>query len=79
MITELFEKHLIVRRAVMIWMMVMTTLVMKWAVVFAVTSPRSGAEVAMILGAILTPWTTLQGFIFKFYNEARQALARNVE
>lgn len=75
MLADLFNKHYLVRRLVLSWMMVITTILIIWAMKFAVTSPRSGADIAMILAAVLTPWTTLQGFVFKFYNEARNPIA----
>lgn len=76
MLENLFSKQFLVRRMTMIWMMVMTTIIIKWVISFATTSPRSGTEIAMILGAILTPWATLQGFVFKFYNEARNSISK---
>lgn len=71
MLADLFNKHMLMRRGTMVWMMWLTTYVILWATGFATTSLRPGAEIAMMIGALLAPIATLQGFVFKFYNEAR--------
>lgn len=73
---ESLNKNYLVRRMAIAWMLIMTTYIMKWAVVFAMNSPRSGTDVAMILAAVLTPWSTFAGFIFKFYTEARNSAVK---
>ena len=44
-----------------------------WAMRFAENGNRPGAEVAMIIGAILGPWAIVQGAALKFILEHRRA------
>ena len=44
-----------------------------WAMKFGETAERPGAEVAMIIGAILGPWAIVQGAAVKFILEHRRA------
>lgn len=38
-----------------------------WASGFAEISDRSGAEIALIIAAVIAPISTLQGYVFKQY------------
>lgn len=40
-----------------------------WAVVFASTSMKTGAEIGMIIAAVLVPWTPLQAAALKWQFE----------
>jgi len=74
-IVEAFQKHKVVRRALMLWMMALTTHVFIWAMGFsdsALTTQRTGIDLAAMIGAITGPLALLQGYVFKLYNEARQ-------
>lgn len=73
---NLFNKQMLVRRVSLVFVLALTALTYKWGMDFAMTSARSGVDVAAILAALLTPLTTLQGFIFKFYSEARTAISQ---
>jgi hypothetical protein len=39
----------------------------QWAAAFADASSRGGAEVAMIIAAVIAPVSVLQGYVFKAY------------
>lgn len=67
------DTRAVVRRVMTLGTFVMTVWVIQWAMVFAMSSPRSGADVAMILGAIMVPLNALQGFMFAAYAKGREA------
>lgn len=67
------DKRAIVRRVMTIGTFCMTMWVIWWAMGFASTSPRTGGEVAMIIGAIMVPVNTLQGYLFSSYSRGRAA------
>lgn len=71
---DALNKHMLIRRFALLFVLGLTAYAYRWGFDFATLSPRPGGDIAMILGAILGPLTTLQGFIFKFYSEARTAL-----
>lgn len=65
------DARYVVRRillAIVIWM---TWEAYKWATGFALTTGKSGTEIAAIIAAVLTPITALQGFTFKFYLDSK--------
>lgn len=70
-IDNMINKKMLIRRLALVFMFALTAYAYKWSFDFAMISPRSGIDIAAIFAALLTPLTTLQGFIFKFYNEAR--------
>ena len=43
-----------------------------WSQNFAMTSPRPGADIAMIIGAIGVPLSAVTGFAFREYLESRR-------
>jgi hypothetical protein len=53
---------------VTVWM---TWLAFDWAAVFATTTDKTGADVALIIAAVTAPISVLQGFVFKVYSESR--------
>lgn len=70
-ILDFIDKRQIVRRVMTLgcfWMMVDCYI---WAKGYAEAPGRTGAELAMVLAAILTPVTALQGFLFRVYNDGR--------
>ena len=69
-----FERRNIPAHAVMLTTLWLTFESMFWAMSFAENYPaRSGAEIAMITGAVLTPWGLMQGFLGKFYLDLLKA------
>lgn len=67
------DNRQVIRRIIVIGTWIVTlqlimTLV-KWAI--AAENLRTGADIAMILGAAMTPITILQGFVTSFYFNAR--------
>jgi hypothetical protein len=71
-IADFIDRRQIIRRGAFVWMLVLTTDVVRNLVSFSMMTARPGLEVAAILAAILTPLATLQGFIFKFYDQAQK-------
>lgn len=67
------DRRAVVRRIMTLGTFAMTVWVIQWAMDFASASPRSGADVAMILGAIMVPLNALQGFMFASYAKGREA------
>lgn len=61
-----------VRRLYLIAATVMAWKFALWAMAFGETSPRSGSDVAMIIGAIGVPLSGVTGFAFKAYLESRK-------
>jgi hypothetical protein len=53
---------------VTVWM---TWEAFNWAAVFATTTDKQGADVALIIAAVTAPISVLQGFVFKVYSESR--------
>lgn len=54
---------------VTVWM---TWLAFDWAGRFAFETTKTGAEVALIIGAVTAPITALQMFVFKVYSDSRK-------
>ena len=67
------ENRQLIRRIMTLGTFAMTMWVIGWAMYFAMTSPRTGAEVAMIIGAIMVPVNALQGYLFGAYSTGRGA------
>jgi hypothetical protein len=60
-----------VRRAYLVLATVMVWKFMLWAMHFAETSARGGQDVALIIGAIGVPISTVTGFAFSNYLTSR--------
>lgn len=65
------DNRAIVRRVMTIGTFLMTMWVIWWCMKFAMESPRSGSDIAMIIGAIVVPVNGLQGYIFGAYVKGR--------
>jgi len=61
-----------VRRLYLIAATVMSWKFILWAMAFAETSPRTGSDVAMIVGAIGVPLSAIVGFGFQNYLASRK-------
>lgn len=64
---EQLHKSMIVRRVAFFFMLWMTYKSYQWAFDFVATREVIDANTALIVAAILTPISTLQGAILKFY------------
>ena len=71
-VLDVIDQRRVVRRvqvAVLLWMLVDCYL---WARSFAERSGLSGAELALVVGAVNWPITALMGIVYKLYEAARQ-------
>lgn len=68
---DFIDKHQIIRRAIVLWIVVLTSRVMEWTIDFAWQSSRPGLEVAAIIAAIWAPMSVLQGFVLNVYSKGR--------
>ncbi len=70
---RVIDERMLIRRLMTLGTFAMTMWVIWWAMGFAASSPRSGSDVAMIIGAIMVPLNTLMGYLFAAYNQGRAA------
>lgn len=68
---DFIDQRMILRRIMTLGTFAMTMYVVWWAMSFATTSTRPGADVAMIIGAIGAPLNALMGYLFVVYNQGR--------
>lgn len=68
---ELLDRPYMVQRVVLVWVVGTFTYALWWMFDYASTSPRPGAEVAMIIGAINAPLCFLMGAMMSFWREIR--------
>jgi hypothetical protein len=61
------DERMVVRRLMTIGTFLMTMWAIKWAMEFALSSPRPGADIAMIIGAVMVPVNSLLGYMFSVY------------
>ncbi len=73
MISNLFENHMLFRRLMLIYACMMTSYVTFHSVGFAYVSEFGGVETTSIIVAMQAPTSLLLGYMFKNYNDARQA------
>ena len=70
---DFIDSRQVVRRVIVLgtWVVTLHLIVtlIQWAI--APATERSGADIAMILGAAMTPITILQGFVTSFYFNSR--------
>lgn len=64
-----FDKRDIDKHVLSIAVMISTFKITTWAITFAQISPKTGAEIAMIIAAVLIPWTPLQAAALKWQFE----------
>ena len=70
---DFIDRRRIVRRVMVLtvlWMLVDCYL---WAKGFAGRPGMTGAELALVIGAITVPVTALQGFLFRAYDHSRKS------
>jgi hypothetical protein len=66
------KKNFISVRSFVLYVTVwMTWEAFNWAAIFATTTDKQGADVALIIAAVTAPISVLQGFVFKVYSESR--------
>jgi hypothetical protein len=69
---DFVDKRDIDKHIVTWWSFYVTFYLLDWALEYVFKHPdKPGLEVAAIVGAIMVPWTPVQGAIVKWYFEAR--------
>ena len=69
---DFIDKRDIDKHLVTWWSFYVTFYLLDWALEYVFKHPdKPGLEVAAIVGAIMLPWTPVQGAIVKWYFEAR--------
>lgn len=66
-IWDWIDRRQIIRRAMTLGTFWLTVDTMRWFLVFAETSPRTGTDIAAIIAAIGVPLAGLQGWMFQRY------------
>ena len=67
-----FKNFASVRSFVLYVTVWMTWEAFNWAAIFATTTDKQGADVALIIAAVTAPISILQGYVFKTYSESRK-------
>ncbi len=70
---EYIDKYMLIRRVMTLGTFATTIWAIWWAMLFAMDSTRPGTDVAMIIGAVLVPVNSLQGYMFGSYSRGREA------
>ena len=68
---DFVDSRFIVRRITLFVMLAVSVQTVHWAMVFAETSERPGADVAMIIAAVMGPVAALQKFVGDMYSQGR--------
>ena len=68
---DFVDNRFIIRRITLGVMLSLGVATVYWAMDFAQTSDRPGADVALIIAAVLTPVAALQKFIGDMYSQGR--------
>ena len=66
--------HKLFRRVVFAWMMGLTTFIVFWSTELisdVVRHKLEADQIWLMIGAVTGPWSMLQGYVFKMYNEAK--------
>lgn len=66
------DDRAIIRRSLTIGTFIAVLITLRWSMGFAETSPRSGGDVALILGAVWGPLSALMGYTFGQYTASRK-------
>jgi hypothetical protein len=77
MLANLFDKHYLIRRVVLLWGMALVTWATGVTVEWALGSVRPSLEIAAITAAIFTPVFGFISAIFKFYVDSRTSPPTN--
>lgn len=72
MVNKLINEQKLIRRVAFVWMLALTTHIVLWSIDFVTNTTKTGAEVGLMVAAITGPWSLLQGYVFKMYNESRK-------
>lgn len=64
---RMLNKQSLVRRSALLFTFYITYEAFRWAYVFANTSKFDGLGTAAVIGAVLTPLSALQGYVFNRY------------
>lgn len=68
---SILDKGQIARTVMLYGTLYMTFDSYRWCIRFAETSQRPGTDIAMIIAAVLSAISVLQGYVFKAYLDAR--------
>jgi hypothetical protein len=68
---DFVDQHHVVRRIAFFTLLLMTWESFQWAMHFAETTTKSGAEVGLIIAAVTGPVALLQKSVIELYNSAR--------
>lgn len=69
---EMLDRPYVVRRILLLWLLIVSSVVIWWVFRFAYNSPRPGMEVAAIIGAVNTPLCFLFGAMMGLFREIPQ-------
>lgn len=70
-IMDFVDKHHVVRRIAFFVLLFMTWESFQWAMHFAETTTKDGAEVGLIIAAVTGPVALLQKSVIELYNSSR--------
>jgi hypothetical protein len=73
---DFIDDRQVIRRAAFLWMLYLTGVLLHWSIDYAWHSKQEGTHIAAVIAAVWTPWTLLQGAIFKFYDQAQEVRGR---
>lgn len=77
-ILDFVDRRQIVRRAMVLTCLWMLVDCYMWAKGYASSPSKTGADLSLVIAAILTPVTALQGFLYRMYNDGRADETRAV-
>lgn len=70
-IWKILDEGRIIRRAVLFLTLYLTYLSINWSINFASSADKTASDIGLIIAAVNGPVAVLQGFVTKFYFEAR--------
>lgn len=73
---DFIDNRQVIRRGAFLWMLYLTGVLLHWSIDYAWHSNQDGTHIAAVIAAVWTPWTLLQGAIFKFYDQAQEVRNR---
>lgn len=68
---DFIDDRQIIRRGIVLILLYQVVDVYLWAKNYALMPGKSGAELSVVIAALIVPVSFLQGFLFKIYDEGR--------
>ena len=68
---EAVDRHFLVRRLAFLVLLALTWRAFDWAMAYAATSERTGADLALVVAVVTAPVAWLQKAVVDLYNVAR--------